>query len=58
MRSQIANYTKWEMEKHGVEWKKRGGSVKIEMGVIGNRVMDELPRDPSYYEPPGMDFFG
>jgi hypothetical protein len=39
---------------------KNGGGPQpvVTINCIEGRMMEALPFSPSYYEPPGMDFFG
>jgi hypothetical protein len=39
-------------------WMARPPGPSIEMGIIEGRKVVMLPITPSYYEPPGIDFFG
>lgn len=47
-----------DARENAVAWKKRGGGPLFEFCVVEGRRMERLPFQPSFYEPPGMDFFG
>jgi hypothetical protein len=51
-------YIEHDIVKNKKGWQKRPPGPNITIKVIGGREMGPLPFSPSYYEPPGMDFFG
>ncbi len=54
MREYIEKDTKVNAE----EWAARPSRPLIQMMIIEGRKMEELPKGPDYYQPPGVDFFG
>jgi hypothetical protein len=51
-------YMEHESVKNKEEWQERPNGFEMTAKVICGRKVDLLPFCPSYYEPPGMDFFG
>ena len=56
-----AEFLETHLEVFSQEWKERmkaGPQPVVSINVIEGRKMEKMAFLPSYYEPPGMDFFG
>lgn len=57
-RERMTAYSENDMVANKAEWEARPPGPIVEMGIIEGRKMVTLPFTTSYYEPPGVDFFG
>ncbi|KAH6678226.1 hypothetical protein B0J14DRAFT_317586 [Halenospora varia] len=59
LRGPLQDRVKQDVKDHPTAWRERKGCQPvIEVRLVGNRKMLELPTGPSYYEPPWEDWFG
>lgn len=59
LRGPLQDRVKQDVKDHPTAWRERKGCQPvIEVRLVGNRKMIELPTGPSYYEPPWEDWFG